>query len=116
MGRLLYGQFRLSSRSRRNQVDKDHCNSTICRIWGGSNCVRYQFHRTFSDPGQSRPIFWGLAHVQIGWINLAFVILVIFLGGYILQYIWVEDRRGTFDEPLSHATMTDALAESPSKD
>jgi hypothetical protein len=53
---------------------------------------------------------------QIGWINLAFVILVIFLGGYVLQYIWVEDRRGTFDEPHSHVPTADALSEAPVKD
>ena len=56
------------------------------------------------------------AYNQIGWINLAFVILVILLGGYVLQYIWVEDRRGTFDEPHGQATTSDALAESSSKD
>jgi hypothetical protein len=44
------------------------------------------------------------------------MIVVIFLGGYVLQYIWVEDRRGTFDKPHGQATTADTLAEASSKD
>lgn len=57
-----------------------------------------------------------LTMYQVGWINFAFVVLVIFLGAYVLQYIWVEDRRGTFDTPHSVPTVTEALAQEPSKE
>lgn len=56
-----------------------------------------------------------LTYIQIGWINFAFVVLVLFLGAYVLQYIWVEDRRGTFDTPHGHPTVSEALAQEPAK-
>lgn len=41
----------------------------------------------------------GLALVKIGWINMAFNIVIFFCGAYVLQYIWVSDKAGMYDEP-----------------
>lgn len=41
----------------------------------------------------------GLALVKIGWINMAFNLVIFACGAYVLQYIWVSDKAGLFDEP-----------------
>lgn len=69
----------------------------------GINSIGLSLVQVSAHPG-----IRAMTDMQIGWINLVFVILVIFLGGYVLQYIWVEDRRGTFDEPHRHATISES--------
>lgn len=36
-----------------------------------------------------------------GYINLAFLIVCLFCGIYVLRYVWVQDKAGAFDEPDS---------------
>ncbi|OCF33394.1 hypothetical protein I316_04813 [Kwoniella heveanensis BCC8398] len=43
---------------------------------------------------------------HIGYINLAFIIVCLFCGAYVLQWIWTKDVRGEFDEP-------DVVSEAP---
>ncbi|GFZ43697.1 hypothetical protein JCM24511_01417 [Saitozyma sp. JCM 24511] len=41
----------------------------------------------------------GLPLHNLGYINIAFLILTTFLGAYILQFIWVQDKAGVYDKP-----------------
>ena len=36
---------------------------------------------------------------KTGYINLAFLIVCLFCGAYVLQYVWVQDKKGAFNEP-----------------
>ncbi|WVF68819.1 hypothetical protein IAT40_003592 [Kwoniella sp. CBS 6097] len=49
---------------------------------------------------------------HIGYINLAFIIVCLFCGAYVLQWIWTKDVRGEFDEPV----ISEAPAHAPRVD
>jgi hypothetical protein len=34
---------------------------------------------------------------KTGYINLAFLVLCLFCGAYVLQWVWVQDKRGAYD-------------------
>ena len=40
----------------------------------------------------------GFSLLKVGWINLAFTIVCLFCGGYVIQHIWSQDKKGAFDE------------------
>jgi hypothetical protein len=41
----------------------------------------------------------GLPLPRIGIINVVFYIVCLFCGGYVIQYIWKQDKMGVYDEP-----------------
>lgn len=56
---------------------------------------------------------------KVGIINLIFLVVCIICGGYVLWWIWGEDKRGAFDDPYGAAPaepMVEELAIQPKKD
>jgi hypothetical protein len=40
----------------------------------------------------------GYSLVKIGWINFAFSIGCLGCGGYVIQWIWKQDKKGAYEE------------------
>jgi hypothetical protein len=99
---LLYGYLGLPARGRRGACVEDYRYPPICR-------VRLGRHRLWDCSGRAPPpqrefvsdSSCPAKSLQLGWINVAFLILTTFLGAYILQYIWVQDKAGVYERPGS---------------